>query len=105
MPTTIIFVSPLCTGPAKHVWSLMRLTPARRPTRRHAIHPDVAVETVPIFTTSIDARIGMPMACSVMPSDSIMARWPSAVPPLCEPIAGNRNGRAPCSRSQSPAAA
>ena len=26
MPTTIIFVSPLCTGPAKHVCSLMRLS-------------------------------------------------------------------------------
>ena len=30
---------------------------------RVAIHPNVAVETVPSFTTSIDARIGMPIAC------------------------------------------
>ena len=96
MPTTIIFVSPLCTGPAKHVCSLMRLS-ASTPSDSNACRsiqtsPD---ETVPIFTTSIDARIGMPIACSVMPSDSIIARWPSAVPPLCEPIAGNRNGLAP----------
>ena len=59
---------------------------------------------MPSFTTSIVARIGMPIAASVRPSDSIIARWPSAVPPLCEPIAGKRNGRAPRSRSQSPAA-
>ena len=106
MPTTIIFVSPLCTGPAKHVCSLMRFstsTPADSYAWR-SIHTSPGRRTVPSFTTSIDARIGMPIASSVMPSDSIIARWPSAVPPLCEPIAGNRNGRAPWSRSQSPAA-
>ena len=39
-----------------------------------------------------------------MPSDSIIARWPSAVPPLCEPMAGKKKRpgrRAP--RNQSPA--
>ena len=106
MPTTIILVMPLCTGPEKQVWSLMRLrtsTPADSKAWR-SIQTSPGRTTVPSFTTSIDARIGMPIAASVMPSDSIISRWPSAVPPLWEPIAGNRNGRAPCLRSQSPAA-
>ena len=43
MPTTIIFVSPLCTGPAKHVCSLMRLsTSTPSDSIRVAIHPHVA---------------------------------------------------------------
>ena len=64
MPTTIIFVSPLCTGPAKHVCSLMRLSTST-PSDSYAWRSiqTSPVETVPIFTTSIDARIGMPIAC------------------------------------------
>ena len=43
MPTTIIFVSPLCTGPAKHVCSLMRLSSEHAVRfERMAVHPNVA---------------------------------------------------------------
>ena len=49
-------------------------------------------------TVSIVARISAPMASSVMPSVSSIARCPSAVAPPWLPIAGTTNGSAPSSR-------
>ena len=48
---------------------------------------------------SIVARISAPIASSVMPSVSSIARCPSAVAPPWLPIAGTTNGSAPRSRS------
>ncbi len=104
MPTTIILVMPLCTGPLKQVCSFTRLstsTPAASNEWRSIQTSPVA--TWPTLTHSMLERIGMPIASSVMPSDSTIARCPSAVAPLWEPMAGTMNGSAPCSRSQSPA--
>jgi hypothetical protein len=49
-------------------------------------------------TVSMVARISAPMASSVMPNDSSIARWPSAFAPPWLPMAGTTNGSAPSSR-------
>ena len=105
IPTTIILVRPLCTGPEKQVWSLMRLrmrTPEdSKQWRSIQTSPEV---TEPTWTHSIEERISIPVACDVRPSDSSILCWPAAVAPLWEPMEGTRKGFAPCCRSQSPAA-
>ena len=100
-PTVIIFARPLCTGPENEVCSFTRLTtstPADSYAKR-SIHTSLPTAdsdgTVPIFTHSMLARIGMSSDFSVTPSDSSIATCPSAVPPLWVPIAGITNGRAP----------
>ena len=105
IPTTIIFVRPLWTGPEKQVWSLIRLrmrTPAEsKQWRSIQTSPE---STEPTLTHSMLERISRPVAAKVRPRDSTIFCWPVAVAPLWEPMEGTRKGLAPCIRSQSPTA-
>ena len=53
------------------------------------------------MTVSIDERISAPVYSSVTPYDSMISRWPSAVPPPWLPIAGMMTGIAPSPRTWS----
>ena len=100
-PTTPIFVQPLSIGPLKQVCGLMRLTGMIRsaPAALRSRYSGMPSAVRATSTVSIVARISQPMASSVIPSDSSIARWPSAVAPPWLPIAGTTNGSAPRSRS------
>jgi hypothetical protein len=64
----------------------------------------VPSSSLPTTTVSIVASTGQPTDSGVTPSPASISRWPSAVAPPCDPIAGTTNGSAPASRSQSTAA-
>ena len=68
MPIVIILKSPDSTVPVKPVWGFTRLmTPIQSASAAWASSHTGNPRAVPICTTSIVARIGQPMADSVMP--------------------------------------
>ncbi len=54
----------------------------------------------PTSIASIDDTMGQPSVASSSPRLAITSRWPSAVAPPCEPIAGTTKGSPPRSRTQ-----